>query len=223
MPRPRSLAVLVSGQGRNLGALIDACADGRVPARIASVISNRPGVSALDRAASAGIAATVVPHSAFARRDEFDAALAKTIDASGADLVILAGFMRVLGDDFVRRYEGRMLNIHPSLLPKYPGLHTHRRALEAGDAQAGATVHFVTPALDGGPRVIQGGVSVLPQDTETTLSERVMQDVELRIYPQAVAWLSRGDLALEAGHVRFRGAPLTAPLTMDDVEPGFLR
>lgn len=221
MPEARRIAVLVSGQGRNLQALIAACADGRIAGRIVLVLGSRADAPALDRARTAGIETRALDHSAFADRERFDDALAAALDAAQTDLVLLAGFMRILGAGFVRHFAGRLLNIHPSLLPRHPGLHTHRRALEAGDAEHGATVHFVTEELDGGPSIIQGRVRVRTEDTEDTLAERVMQDIEVRIYPQALAWIARGDLALREGRVLLRGKPLPAPLQLDDLEAPF--
>lgn len=220
MSTPR-LAVLISGQGRNLQAILDAIADGRIPAVAAGVVSNRAGAAGLARARDAGVPGQVVAHTDYAQRAEFDAALAAALDAVRPDIVALAGFMRVLGDDFIRRFAGRMVNIHPSLLPKYRGLQTHRRVLEAGDAEHGASVHYVTEELDGGPVAIQGRFSVRPQDTEQTLAERVMRDIELKILPQALAWMARGELRYAPAGVQFRGRTLAAPLTLADLEPGF--
>lgn len=220
MKRPR-LAVLISGQGRNLQAILDAVAAGRIAADIACVVSNRTDAAGVMRAREAGYATEVVAHAEYLDRTRFDRALASALDHHRSDIVALAGFMRVLGDEFIRRFHGRMVNIHPSLLPKYRGLHTHRRALEAGDTEHGGSVHFVTEELDGGPIVIQGRFTVQPQDDEQTLAERVMRDVELKIYPQALAWMARGELQLERGSIMFRGRRLTAPLTMDDLEPEF--
>ena len=220
MSKPR-LAVLISGQGRNLQAILDAVADGRIPAEAAGVISNRADAAGLARARAAGIVAGAVPHADFADRAAFDDALARALEALRPDIVALAGFMRVLGDGFIRRFAGRMVNIHPSLLPKYRGLHTHRRVLEAGDAEHGASVHYVTEELDGGPVVIQGRFRVQPQDDEQTLAERTMRDIELKIYPQALAWMARGDLRYAGGGLQFRGRPLAAPLALADLEPEF--
>lgn len=167
-------------------------------ARISAVISNRPDAKGLEFASAQGIAAQVVDHKAFATREAFDEALAAAIDAHAPDLVVLAGFMRVLTDGFVRRYEGRLLNIHPSLLPSFPGLHTHRRALDAGVRMHGTTVHFVTAELDCGPVVIQAAVPVLPGDDEDSLSARVLVQ-EHRIYPQAVRWFVEGRISIEEG------------------------
>ena len=220
MAKPR-LAVLISGEGRNLQALLDAAGDGRIPACVAGVISNRPGVVGLERARAAGVPAQAVSHTQFAERAAFDAALAERLDTLEPDIVALAGFMRVLGDDFIRRFKGRLVNIHPSLLPRYRGLHTHRRVLEAGDAEHGGSVHYVTEELDGGPVAIQGRFSVKPQDNEQTLAERVMQDVELKIYPQAIAWMARGELRYSDRGLLFRGRALAAPLTLADLELEF--
>jgi phosphoribosylglycinamide formyltransferase-1 len=202
------LAVLISGSGSNLQAFIDTCRDPSFPCEIAGVISNRPGVRGLDRAAAAGIPTRVIDHTAYADRERFDGALADAIDTLRPDLVILAGFMRILTPGFVRRYTGRLLNIHPSLLPKYPGLHTHQRALEAGDAEAGATVHFVTEELDGGPPVLQARVPVLPGDTPETLAVRVLAE-EHRIYPLAARLCAEGRLRLVDGQALLDGAPIT--------------
>lgn len=220
MSKPR-LAVLISGQGRNLQAILEAVADGRIPATAAGVISNRADAAGLARARAAGVVALAVPHVEFAERAAFDAALAGALDALRPDIVALAGFMRVLGDPFIRRFAGRMVNIHPSLLPKYRGLHTHRRVLEAGDAEHGASVHYVTEELDGGPVAIQGRFSVRPQDDEQTLAERTMRDIELKIYPQALAWMARGDLRYADRRAWFRGRALAAPLALADLEPEF--
>ncbi|MGQ0585604.1 MAG: phosphoribosylglycinamide formyltransferase [Gammaproteobacteria bacterium] len=221
MSAPR-IVVLISGQGRNLRAILDAVAARRLPATIAGVISNRADAAGLERARAAGVPAVVVPHAAYAQRADFDAALVAEIEKLRPDVVAMAGFMRVLGDPAIRRLAGRLVNIHPSLLPKYPGLRTHRRVLEAGDTEHGASVHFVTEQLDGGPVAIQGQFSVRPQDNERTLADRVMQDVEVKIYPQALAWMARGELELAGGAVRFRGRPLAAPLTLADLEAEFL-
>lgn len=220
MTRPR-LVVLVSGQGRNLQAILDGCAAGTIPAEAAAVISNRADAGGLERARRAGVPAITVPHADYADRARFDAALADALERQRPDIIALAGFMRVLGDDFIGRFRGRMLNIHPSLLPKYRGLHTHRRALEAGDREHGASVHFVTEQLDGGPVAIQGRFMVDPQDTEQRLAERVMNEVELRIYPQALAWMARRELRLDGASARFRGRRLEQPLSLDDLEPEF--
>lgn len=217
----KNLVVLISGQGRNLQALIAHCAAGRIPARIAAVISNKPDAPGLQRAAAAGIATQVVDHKAYASREAFDAALMAAIDVHAPDALVLAGFMRILTPAFTQHYEGRALNIHPSLLPRHPGLRTHEAVLAAGDAEHGATVHFVTAALDGGPAVLQGAFTVPPQASATVLAERVMQDIELKIYPQAVAWFVRGVLSLRGDVALFGAQPLQQALTLDDVEACF--
>jgi len=200
----KRIVILISGRGSNMGAIVRGCADEPRPAQVAAVIANRPQAAGLAFAREHGIATAVVDHQRFSTRASFDAALAETIDAHRPDLVALAGFMRILGDTFVRRYEGRMLNIHPSLLPAFPGLHTHRRALEAGCKASGATVHFVTPQLDHGPIVVQSVVPVLPDDSEHSLAARVLA-TEHRIYPQAVQWFVNGLLRIEGGVVRHTG------------------
>ena len=193
--------ILISGRGSNMEALLAVKARGELPIEVAAVIANRPQARGLQTAAAHGIAAVCVDHTKFASRDAFDTALATAIDAHAPDLVILAGFMRILTPAFVSRYEGRLMNIHPSLLPAFPGLHTHARALEAGCKVAGATVHFVTPTLDHGPMIVQGVVPVLAGDDEATLSARVLQ-IEHRIYPMAVRWFAEGRCKVENGIVR---------------------
>ncbi len=217
----KNLVILISGQGRNLQALIEHCAAGNIPARIAAVISNRADAPGLQRAVQAGIPAQVLDHKAYPSREAFDAALMQAIDAHAPDVLALAGFMRILTPAFTQRYEGRALNIHPSLLPRHKGLKTHEAVLAAGDAEHGATVHFVTAALDGGPAVLQGAFTVSPQASAIVLAEQVMQNIELKIYPQAIAWLSRGRLALHGNTAMFDGRPLTQPLTLDALEAGF--
>ncbi len=209
------VVALISGRGSNLQALLDGCATGRIDAQIVAVISNRPGAAGLARAAAAGIATAAIDHRAFAERDAFDAALAAAIDAHRPDLVVLAGFMRILGDGFIRHYAGRLLNIHPSLLPKYPGLDTHQRALAAGDDEAGASVHFVTQELDGGPVALQVRVPIVPGDTPDTLAARVLAG-EHRIYPLAVQWFANGRLATNGQMVTLDGEPLRQPVTLQD-------
>ena len=194
-----AVVVLISGRGSNLQALLEA----GVP--VTAVLSNIPGAGGLAIAARRGIATQVVPHREFATREAFDAALAAAIDAHAPRLVVLAGFMRVLTADFVRRYEGRLLNIHPSLLPSFPGLHTHERALAEGVKAHGCTVHFVTPELDHGPVVAQGVVPVLPGDSPDALAARVLK-LEHVLYPRAVRWFLDGKLRIEKGVVRLDGA-----------------
>ncbi len=202
MAIPR-ITVLVSGRGSNLAALIDAERSGRLAGTIAAVVCNRADAAALDIAAAHGIATTVIEHRAFAEREAFDAALAGAVDASEPDLVVLAGFMRVLGATFVARYQGRMLNIHPSLLPSYPGLHTHRRALADGVRVHGCTVHFVTADVDHGPIVMQGAVAVHDGDDEATLAARVLA-VEHRLLPAAVRAFCVRRLVIAGRHVRVK-------------------
>lgn len=188
----KNLVILISGRGSNMEAIVRA----RIPgARVAAVISNRPDAPGLAFAREQGIAAEALDHRAFADREAFDAALAGAIDRHEPDLVILAGFMRVLGRAFVEHYAGRMINVHPSLLPSFPGLHTHRRAIESGATLHGATVHFVTNDLDCGPIIIQAAVSLSPDDDETSLAARVLEQ-EHRIYPQAVRWFVEGRIRL---------------------------
>ena len=193
----KSIVILISGRGSNMEAIVRAAIPG---ARIAAVISNRPGAGGLEFARAHGIATMVVDHTVHPDRAAFDAALGAAIDVHEPDLVVLAGFMRVLTDGFVRRYEGRLLNIHPSLLPSFPGLHTHRRALHCGVKVHGATVHFVTAELDDGPIVIQAVVPVQAGDDEAALAARVLAQ-EHRIYPQAVRWFVDGRLQLDDGRV----------------------
>ncbi len=188
----KNLVILISGRGSNMEAIVRAHIPG---ARISAVISNRPDAAGLTFARNNEIAAEALDHRDFPDRDAFDAALAAAIDRYAPDLVILAGFMRVLGSDFVKHYEGRMINIHPSLLPSFPGLHTHRRALESGAMLHGATVHFVTNDLDCGPIIVQAAVSVSPNDDESALAARVLEQ-EHRIYPQAVKWFVDGRICL---------------------------
>ena len=196
----KKLVILISGRGSNLQALLDA----RLPCRIAAVISNRPGAEGLDIARANGIPVEVVEHRNYADRDSFDVALAKAIDTFEPDIVALAGFMRILSNGFVARYHGRLVNIHPSLLPAYGGLHTHARALQDGVKIHGCTVHFVSPDLDHGPIIIQAAVPVLRDDSEQTLAARVLNQ-EHRIYPQAVKWLCNENIDLDNhGKVVFR-------------------
>lgn len=193
--------MLVSGEGSNLQAFIDACAGRRLDAHIGVVISNRPAAAGLERAVAAGIPTAVVDHRAYDSRETFDAALHQALAQYAVDLVILAGFMRILTRVFVEPRVGQLLNIHPSLLPRYRGLNTHQRALDAGDTEAGATVHFVTTELDGGPPIIQARVAVLPGDTAETLARRVQRQEHL-IYPLAAQWFIEGRLRLADGGAR---------------------
>ena len=203
----KQIVILLSGRGSNMEAIVRACASERWDARIAAVISNRADAGGLVFAKDHGIATAVVDHRAFAARADFDAALAAEIDAHAPDAVALAGFMRILGAAFVQRFDGRLVNIHPSLLPAFTGLHTHRRALEAGCKVAGASVHFVTADLDHGPIVAQAVVPVLGDDDESTLAARVLAQ-EHRLYPLALRWLVEGRLDVRDGVVHHRdGVP----------------
>ena len=202
----KNIVILISGRGSNMDAMIAARDAGTLPVHIAAVISNRPDAKGLETAARAGITTLYVDHKAFSSREAFDGALAECIDGFAPDLVVLAGFMRILTEGFVRHYDGRLLNIHPSLLPSFPGLHTHQRALDEGVRIHGCTVHFVTPALDHGPIVIQAAVPVFDGDSEDTLAARVLQQ-EHRVYPQAVRWFAEGRLRLDNGCVRLSGSP----------------
>lgn len=193
------LVVLISGSGSNLQAIIDACAGGTIEGEVVAVISNRPDAYGLERARRAGIRAEVLDHTGFADREAFDHALIERIDTHRPDLVILAGFMRILTPISVQHYNGRLLNIHPSLLPDFQGLHTHRRALEAGHTLHGASVHFVTEELDGGPVILRAEVPVLPGDDEQTLAARVLEQ-EHRIYPTVIQWFAEGRLRLYSTH-----------------------
>ncbi len=197
----KSIVILISGRGSNMEAMLDA----KLPCRINAVISNKTDAKGLETARAHGISTAVVAHAEHASRELFDAALAAEIDRHAPDLVVLAGFMRILGENFVRRYEGRLMNIHPSLLPAFPGLHTHRRAIETGCRIHGCTVHFVTPALDNGPVIIQAAVPVCPDDSEGALAARVLAQEHIA-YPQAVRWFVEGKLSLGAdGRVRLLG------------------
>ena len=197
----KNIVILISGRGSNMEALIAARDAGNLPVNIVAVISNRPDAAGLETAARAGIVTHYIDHKAFAGREAFDAALAECIDGFAPDLVVLAGFMRILSEGFVRHYEGRLMNIHPSLLPSFPGLHTHQRALDEGVRIHGCTVHFVTPTLDHGPVIIQAAVPVLDSDNEASLAARVLRQ-EHQVYPQAVRWFAEGKLTLDNGRVR---------------------
>lgn len=190
------IVVLLSGRGSNFKALLDA----DLPVQYTAVISNRPAAGGLEHARARGIPTIALDHKQFATREAFDAALITEIDRAGADLVILAGYMRILTKAFVEHYPGRLMNIHPSLLPAFPGLNTHENALREGVKIHGCTVHFVTPQLDHGPIIIQAAVPVLPDDTPDSLATRVLEQ-EHRIYPQAVRWFCEGKLRLSDGHV----------------------
>ena len=203
----KNIVILISGRGSNMEAIVQACGQRQWPARIAAVISNKADATGLAFAQAHGIATALVPHRDYPDRAAFDTALMETIDHYQPDLVVLAGFMRVLTDAFVNHYDGRLLNIHPSLLPAFPGLHTHERALEAGVKVHGATVHFVTATLDHGPVLMQAAVPVLPDDTPDTLASRVLQQEHV-IYPQAVQWFINGQLERDNGVVKAPGNQL---------------
>lgn len=192
----KRIVVLISGNGRNLQAIIDACSAGQIAGDIVAVISNKPNAFGLIRAGNAHIPTYVIPHQDYDSREGFDAALKQQIESVQADLIVLAGFMRILTDNFVRHFLGKMVNIHPSLLPKYPGLHTHQRALDAADSDHGATVHFVTPELDAGPTVLQHKLAIHAGDTAETLATRVMEEIELALYPAAIALFCDNKIAL---------------------------
>jgi phosphoribosylglycinamide formyltransferase-1 len=205
----KNIVILISGRGSNMQAIVRAARNEQWPCRIAAVISNRADAEGLQFAAQHGIPAEVVVSKDFATRDAFDAALQAVIDRFAPDLVVLAGFMRILTPKFVEHYAGRMLNIHPSLLPSFPGLATHRQALAAGVKVHGATVHFVTAELDHGPIVAQAAVPVLPGDTEDALAERILVE-EHKIYPQSVRWFVEGRLSIDNGLVSIADEPQLA-------------
>jgi phosphoribosylglycinamide formyltransferase-1 len=210
----KNIVILISGRGSNMEAVVRAAeTEGwSASARIAAVISNKPDAGGLAFAQARGIPTAVVPSKQFASREAFDAKLQETIDAFQPDLVVLAGFMRILTAPFVEHYAGRMLNIHPSLLPLFPGLHTHRQALDAGVLEHGATVHFVTAELDHGPAVLQASIPVLPGDTEETLATRLLAE-EHKIYPRAVRLFVEDRLVIEDGIVRI-ALPATDSVTI---------
>jgi phosphoribosylglycinamide formyltransferase 1 len=203
------VVVLISGSGSNLQALIDGVADNSLPIDLVAVISNRPEVMGLERAAKANIPADLLDHKTFADRESFDRALMAKIDSYQPALVVLAGFMRILTPEFTQHYLGRMLNIHPSLLPKFQGLHTHQRAIDAGEQRHGVTVHFVTAELDGGPAIVQASVPVLAEDDASSLAKRVQRQEHV-IYPLAVKWFAQGDLRMTDGKSVLKGEPLSA-------------
>ena len=212
--RKLPMVVLISGSGTNLQAFIDAAANGDLPVDIRAVISNRAEAHGLERAQGAGIHTEVLSHRDFESRESYDAALMALIDRFEPGLVVLAGFMRILSSPFVSHYQGRLINIHPSLLPNYRGLHTHRRVLEEGGRHHGCSVHFVTPELDAGPVIVQARVAVNPDDSEETLAARV-QAQEHRIYPLAVKWIAQGRIRLEEDAVYFDDRPLDTPPRVD--------
>ena len=208
------VAILISGGGTNLQAFIDAVVDGSLDVEIPVVVSNRPNAYGLARARDARIPTECVRNEDFPDRAAFDEALANTLERYNPDLLILAGFMRILSSAFVKRFEGKILNIHPALLPKYPGLNTHQRAIDAGERWHGSTVHFVTEDLDAGPLILQGRVPVLSDDTERLLSARV-QAVEHKIYPEAAALFASGRLEFRNGESWLDGSKLDEPMQFD--------
>ncbi|MCG6121147.1 MAG: phosphoribosylglycinamide formyltransferase [Microvirga sp.] len=220
MTARKRVAALISGRGSNMMSLIEAARAPDYPAEIALVLSNRTDAGGLDRARAAGIAAVGVDHKAFADREAFERAIDQKLRDEAIDIVCLAGFMRVLTPWFVARWEGRMINIHPSLLPLFRGVHTHRQALEAGVRVHGCTVHFVVPELDAGPIIAQACVAVHPGDDEDDLAVRVLAE-EHRIYPQALAAVAAGEAALEGGRCVFRGPLRVSARAGGDASNGF--
>jgi phosphoribosylglycinamide formyltransferase 1 len=205
------IAILISGRGSNMRVIAERAAAGNLPVEVRVVVSDKPSAAGLRIAEAMNITTRVLEPRCFPDRPAYDRALVELLAQYQPQLIVLAGFMRILTSDFIGAFAARMLNVHPSLLPKYPGLHTHRRCLEAGDAEHGVSIHFVTEQLDGGPVVLQAEVPVLPGDTEITLSARVQQ-AEHRMYPQAIDWFARGRLLLKDGRAWLDGKPLDAPL-----------
>jgi len=216
MTQPIRIAVLISGSGSNLQAIIDHQKRHSNLYEIVTVISNKTNVFGLERAQNAGIPNQVIDHIAYPNRELFDQALQTAIDLAQADLVVLAGFMRILTEGFTRHYLGKMLNIHPSLLPKYTGLHTHQRALDAGDTEHGLSVHFVTPELDEGPTILQAKVCIDGEDTLETLQQKVHQQ-EHMAYPLVVQWFAEGRLDFKNGQAWFDNQPLAKPILLNDI------
>jgi phosphoribosylglycinamide formyltransferase-1 len=208
---PLPIAVLISGRGTNMRVIAERAAAGTLPVDVRVVISDQPAAEGLKTAAALNIATRVLEPREFADRPSYDQALVQTLEEYRPKLIVLAGFMRILTPRFIGAFAGRILNVHPSLLPKYRGLHTHRRVLEAGEALHGVSVHFVTEELDGGPVVLQTEVPILPGDSEQTLSARVQQG-EHRIYPQAIDWFARGRLLWKDGRAWLDGKPLDSPV-----------
>lgn len=211
------IVVLISGRGSNLQAILDSVARGELPVEICAVISNRPAAQGLERAGRAGVPALTLDHKAFARREDFDAALTDLIDGYRPDLLVMAGFMRRLTPGFIEHYHGRMINIHPSLLPKFPGLYTHEQAIAAGEQEHGASVHFVTLEVDAGPLILQARVPVLPGDNPDTLAARVLEQ-EHRIYPLAIRWFAEGRIRMEDNRAFFDDQPLLRPRLLETSE-----
>ena len=207
----KRIVVLISGSGSNLQAILDQCAKNLIHGHVVAVISNRPNVMGLQRAVKAGADAITIDHTRFDSRESFDSALMQRIDSYKPNLIVLAGFMRILTKPFVNHYIGRMINIHPSLLPKYPGLNTHQRAIEANDAKAGATVHYVTPELDGGPLIANSAVDIGPEDDKQSLNKKVLA-VEHHLYPTVIQWICNGSLTFAEGLPRLNGEILQFPV-----------
>lgn len=205
--RTFNIVVLISGNGSNLQSIIDQINSGNLAVQICAVLSNRPDAYGLRRASRAGIPTIVLDHTRFASREAFDEAMMQTIDKYQPDLIVLAGFMRILTDRFVNHYLGRMINIHPSLLPKYQGLNTHQRAIDAGETEHGASVHYVVPELDSGPMILQSRVPILPDDTAETLQQRV-HGAEHMLYPEAIRRIANGKVFLKDNTVYFEGQPI---------------
>lgn len=212
------LVVLASGSGSNLAALIEACRSGRIAAEVVAVLSDKPDARALQRATDAGIPALALPPAPGESRESHGERLQAALAPFAADLIVLAGYMRILSTAFVERLQGRLVNIHPSLLPRHKGLHTHRRVLEAGEPEHGCTVHYVTPELDGGPAVLQAKVPVLPGDDETTLAARVLAREHV-IFPRVIGWIASGRLTCPDGRPVLDGRPLVSPLLDDGSAP----
>lgn len=215
---PARVVVLISGRGRNFEAIYQASLNSDTDYQVVAAISNRPDAAGLSFARSNNVAARIVDHQSFAERDHFESALKQEIDQFQPDIVVLAGFMRRLGADFVRHYRGRMINIHPSLLPKFRGLHTHRRALEEKETEHGASVHFVSEELDGGPVIAQGTIPVLDSDNEDSLAARILNSVELTLYPKCVQLLAQRRIQWTDNQLLFEDQPLQQPLRIEDIE-----
>lgn len=213
------IAILISGRGSNMRVIAERAAAGSLPIDVRVVVSDQPAAQGLRTAAAMNIPKRVLSPRDFADRASYDQALVQLLAEYGPKLIVLAGFMRILTPQFISAFAGRILNVHPSLLPSYRGLHTHRRAIEAGEALHGVSVHFVTDELDGGPVIVQAEVPILPGDTETTLSARVQRS-EHRIYPQAIDWFARGRLQLKDGRAWLDGRPLDAPVREPAEGPG---
>ena len=213
-PKRGKTAILISGSGTNLQAFIDQVAAGLIDLELCAVLSNRRDAFGLVRAERAGIPTACVEHASFDSREAFDRTVAATLEPHEPELIILAGFMRILSPWFVRHFEGRILNIHPALLPLYPGLNTHQRAIDAGDSRHGTTVHFVTEELDGGPCILQGRLDIRPGESADELNRRI-QAIEHQIYPLAAQLVASGEIAYRDGHALRDGAVLEAPLLID--------